>query len=306
MKSRDIFIVVTIILALLLLVTGWWAFSQRSENRQLETHNLRLTNEIGSLEELKADLQNEVDSLEIAYESLSLENDSLTNSLSDAHLKIDKQAKSITKLGRINNASSAEISNLKAEIQTLLEAKSMLENSIVQLQTENDSLRVRTGFLEENLGTAREENAALANLNRTMQNEMDKLTLANFKASAFQVEIEQRKSKATAKSKRAKRILVSFDLTNVPQIYQGVRPLYLVITDDKATPIKLENPISATVSVHGQVNEILAAEAKEVRLEENQRLSFTHEISEKLNKGYYRVIVYTDIGLLGASNFRLR
>lgn len=306
MKTRDIFIVVTVILSLLLLIAAWWGFSQRQTNQQLQSHNETLTKEISDLEELKVELQSEVDSLEMAYESLSLENDSLANSLTDAEMRLDKKDATIAKLNKSSNSSQAEISNLRAEIQALLEAKAMLESSIIVLQAENDSLRIRTGSLEADLGTAKEENAALANLNRTMQGEMDRLTLANFKATAFQVEVEGRKPKVTSKSKRAKRILVSFDLTNVPQIYQGVRPLYLVITNDKATPIKLENPIHATVSVNGQVNEILAAEAKEVKIEESQRLSFSHDLDDKLKSGFYRVIVYTDIGLLGASNFRLR
>ncbi len=306
MKTRDILIVVTIILALLLIAAGWWGYSQSVTNKQLESHNETLTKEISDLEELKVELQSEVDSLEMTYESLSLENDSLSNSLVDAKMRVGRRDKTIKGLKKTSNASQAEISNLKAEILSLLEAKALLENSITGLQMENDSLRSRTGILEADLGSAKQENAALSNLNRTMQGEMDQLTLANFKATAFQVEVEQRKPKVTAKSKRAKKILVSFDLTNVPQIYQGVRPVYLVITDDKATPIKLENPIHATVTVNGQTNEILAAEGKEVKIEENQRLSFSHDLENRLAKGFYRVIVYTDIGLLGASNFRLR
>jgi len=306
MKAKEILIVVTVILSLLLLGAAWWGFSQRSANQQLESHNQTLTQEISDLEELKVELQSEVDSLEIAYESLSIENDSLSNSLTDSKMRVGRRDKTISKLKKTSNASKAEISNLKAEIQSLLEEKQALANSITGLQMENDSLRARTGLLEADLGISKQENAALTNLNRTMQGDIDNLTLANFKATAFQVDLERKNTKVTAKSKRVKKVLVSFDLTNVPAKYQGVRPLYLVITDDKATPIKLDSPINATVSVNGQVNDIQAAEAKEVKIEDNQRLSFSHELSDKLAKGYYRVIVYTDIGLLGASNFRLR
>ncbi|MEL6926433.1 MAG: hypothetical protein AAFO94_20485 [Bacteroidota bacterium] len=79
-----------------------------------------------------------------------------------------------------------------------------------------------------------------------------------------------------------------------------------MITDEKATPIKLTNPIQAEVSVNGQTMQLQAAEAKEVNIEANQRLSFSHDLSEKLGSGYYRVVAYTDIGLLGATSFRLR
>ena len=237
MKSRDILIVVTVILSLLLIGAAWWGFSQRKTNQQLESHNQTLTQEIGYLEELKVELQTENDSLKIVLESLSLENDSLSYSLTDAQLRVGRRDKTISKLKRSSNASKAEISDLKAEIQALIQEKEALISSIAVLQMENDSLRARTGVLEADLGIAVQENATLSNLNRTMQGEMDQLTLANFKASAFQIDLEQKNSKVTAKSRRVKKVNVSFDLTNVPPKYQGVRPLYLVITDDKATPI---------------------------------------------------------------------
>jgi len=306
MKSREILITVTVILSILLLIAGWWGLSQQKANQQLESHNQTLTNEISDVEELKVNLQNDVDNLEIAIESLSLQNDSLSNSLSDSQSRVARRNKTISKLKKSSKSSKAEITNLKAEIEILLEEKANLESSLVGLQMENDSLRLRTGLLEANLGVAKEENAALSNLNRTMQGDIEQLTLANFKASAFQVDLERKNAKVSAKGKKIKKVQVSFDLTDVPQEYQGVRPIYLVITDDKATPIKLENPIQATVTVNGQLNDIFAAEAKEVNVEENQRVSFTHVLSSKLSTGYYRVIVYTDIGLLGASNFRLR
>ena len=85
-----------------------------------------------------------------------------------------------------------------------------------------------------------------------------------------------------------------------------MRPLYLVVTDDKGTPIKDSNPIQAKVVVNGQDMDIQAVKVQEVNIEESQRLSFSHDLEEKLTTGYYRVAVYTDIGLLGASSFRLR
>ena len=161
-------------------------------------------------------------------------------------------------------------------------------------------------MLEEDLGLAREENKALANLNKSIQEEVDRLTLRDFKATAFRVETEKKNNKATAKSRRARRLKVSFDLTQVPPEYQGLRPIYLVISDEQATPIKLDNPIKAQVAVNGQPTDLIAAESKEVNIAQNQRLSFTHDLAERLKSGYYRIAVYTDIGLLGASSLRLR
>ena len=296
-------IVLAIVLALLLLMAGIWGWNQSRQKSQLEVEKQELSSELGSLNELKEELAAEVETLEQQYAELAEENESLSGTLSETQDQLARQ-RSATRAAK-NNASS-EVNSLRAEIQALLEEKSLLETSIFTLQSENDSLRTVTGTLERNLSIARDENASLANLNQAIQGELKQLTLANFKATAFQVEVEQKNSKTTSRSGRARRIRVSFDLTNVPEEYYGVRPLYLAITDEKATPIKINSPIAADITVNGQPMNLQAVEGKNINITDNQRLNFTHELDEKLSAGYYRAAVYTDIGLLGAASFRLR
>lgn len=303
MNSKRALTIIIAILLLLLMGLGYWAYNMNGEKKALESNNSNLNKEINSLNELKNNLSAEVDSLQGAYNSLAEENESLQGSLADAKEKLASKDVSIRK---IKTKATNESKNLKAQIEDLLAFKSELETQITDLQTENDSLKNAMGQLTADLASVRSENEALNTLNATIQEELKRLTLANFKASAFRVEVEKRKPKATAKSRRAKRILVSFDLTNVVQKYQGVKPLYLVLTDDKGTPIKMSNPIQATVNVNGQEMDIQAVKSQEVNIEENQRLSFAYDLEDKLKSGYYRVAVYTDIGLLGASSFRLR
>ncbi len=311
MKTRTILGIIAVLLLLFLLGTAFWGYGLKTEKEQLISEKTMLTNELGAIEILKSDLEAEVDSLESAYFSLADENESLQESLSSEKARVrrrDQRIKSISNaLAKEQTDNGAEVSDLRSQIQGLLASKAALESSIFSLRSENDSLRNATVGLTKDLGKAREDNLAMANLNRSMEGELDRLTLANFKASAFNVEFLKRNNKkVTSKSRRAKRVKVSFDLTSVPQEYQGVRPVYLVITDEKATPIKLQKPISAKVVVNGQSQDIMAAEAKEVNVQKSQRISFTHELDEKLSSGYYRISVYTDIGLLGATNFRLR
>jgi chromosome segregation ATPase len=296
-------IVIAAILAILLLISGWWGWQQSKQKQQYQTERDELNQELSSLNELKANLEMEVDSLESAYTTLAEENESLQGSLAEAQSQISRQRAAVR---AAQNNAAAEVNNLKAEIQALLEEKDILESSIFALQSENDSLRTLAGTLERDLSIARDENTALNNLNQAIQEELNRLTLANFKATAFQVELERRSSKVTARSGRARRIRVSFDLTNVPEEYQGVRPLYLTISDEKATPIEVSNPIRTSVIVNGQEMNIQAVEAKEMNITSSQRLTFTHELDEKLSAGYYRAAVYTDIGLLGAASFRLQ
>jgi len=310
MKTRNILGIIAAILFFLLLGIGFWGYGLKGEKEALLSEKESLTSELLDIEVLKVALETEVDSLQSAYNSLADENETLQESLVSEKARVrrrDQRIKSISSaLAKEQTDNSGTINSLRNQIQGLMSSKSELENSIFSLRSENDSLRNLTVGLTKDLGKAREDNLALANLNRSMEGELGKLTLANFKASAFNVEFQKNNKKVTSKSRRARRTKISFDLTNVPQEYQGVRPVYLVITDEKATPIQLKSPITAKVTVNGQALDIQAAEAKEVNLQESQRISFTHELDEKLSAGYYRISIYTDIGLLGATNFRLR
>lgn len=303
MNSRQGLTILLIFLLLLLFGVGFWGYSNYSAKKSMAATNKELNEKVGDLSSLRDNLEHQVDSLQQAYATLAQENESLQGSMAAAQEKIAAQTATINKYKK---QGSSEAASLKDQIQQLLKAKALLEASISDLQEENDSLRMLTGQLTADLATAKSENEALASLNHTIQDELKRLTLANFKATAFRVEVEKKRPKATAKSRRAKRVLVSFDLTGVVPQYRGVRPLYLVITDDKGTPIKTENPIHAKANVNGQEMDLIAVKQQEVNVVENQRLSFSHDLEEKLKSGYYRVAVYTDIGLLGASSFRLQ
>jgi len=298
------------ILALLLCWTGYKSYSLGSQVTKLEAENKSLTEKVGNLETLKIDLQTQVDSLESQYNVLNEENAALATTVEEEQARVRRRNRTIKKLkaaASTQKSTATDNANLQSQISALLAAKSQLEANINDLQTENAALREKLGIVEASLTQAKDNNAALDALNRTMQSEIANLTLSNFKATAFQVEVEKRRGeKVTSKSRRAKTIKASFDLTNVPQKYQGVRPIYMVISDENSNPIFLDNPIKATVRVNNSDSPIIAAEKKEINIKENQRLSFNHKLAKQLKKGYYRVIVYTDIGVLGASTIRLR
>jgi len=307
MDNKRILGVIAVILALLLAGVGYWGVNLKNDKAALTEVKNNLELELGDMTALKEGLQVEIDSLALAYDDLSFENETLMKAVKDEKSRVARRNTKIKGLEKQKESVAGEMVNLRGQIQELLNTKSALQNSIFALSAENDSLKTVTGMLESDLQIAKEENTKLTNLANSIQEEVGRLTLANFKASAFRVEIEKKKaSKVTSKGKRAKRIRVSFDLTDVPEKYHGVRPIYLAITDDKAVPVKLDNPIKTQISSNGQRQDIIAAEAKEANITGNQRLEFIHELDEKLDVGFYRVAVYTDIGLLGANSFRLR
>lgn len=304
MDSKKGLIILAAVLGLLLLLSLVFNFRQKGQSNDLQQENVETTEELSVMTQLRDDLARQVDSLSQAYQSLAYENESLQGSLSSAQNQLSQAESALSKAKR---SSAAELNDLRAQIQELMSARANLEGSIVALRSENDSLRMRTGVLETDLARSAEENQQLASLNQSVQQEVKRLTLANFKASAFQVDVQQRSGeKVTARARSARRIVVSFDLSNVPAEYQGVRPIYLVISDTNGKPIPMENPIKATVSVNGQNTEIIAVQGKDVNVSGDQRLSFTHDLADRLAAGFYRASVFTDIGMLGASSFQLR
>jgi len=303
MKSKNGFIAAIVILALLLIGTLVWGVGKNTKVKNLEGKNTEVEAALDEMTQLRDDLSREVDSLAGEYDLLASENVELSGQLASSK---DELSNAQSALSRAKRNSASEINDLRAQIEALQGAKAGLQSSISAMQAQNDSLRIRTGVLEGNLALSTQENEALSNVNNTMQGEIKKLTYENFKATAFEISPEVKRGNATAKSSRARRIAVSFDIANVPQEFQGVRPIYTVITDDTGTPISRSDYISTTIQLNGKPQNIMPVERREENISESQRISFAHELENKLDAGYYRLAVFTDVGLLGASTFRLR
>lgn len=303
MKSKNGFIAAIVILALLLIGTLVWGVGKNTKVKNLESDNTEVEAALGAMTQLRDDLSREVDSLAGEYDLLASENVELSGQLAGSK---DDLANAQSALSRAKRNSASEINDLRVQIQALQDAKAGLQSSISAMQAQNDSLRIRTGVLEGDLAQTTTEKEALSNINETMQGEIKQLTYENFKATAFEISPEVKRGNATAKSSRARRIAISFDVANVPQEFQGVRPVYVVITDDTGTPIPRSDYIPVTIQLNGQSQDIMPVETREENIGESQRLSIAHELEDKLNAGYYRLAVFTDVGLLGASTFRLR
>ncbi len=303
MDQKKGLIAAVVVLSILLIGAVIWGFSQKNQKQEAQSENVELEGTLEELEALRDDLISEVDSLQGEYSLLAETNGELQGDLSEAQETIKAKEAAIR---NIKSRNASEINSLRAEIKQLMALKDELQGNIQNLQTENDSLRTAMGVLASDLDASKEEIEQLNNIRRTIEEENDRLTLENFKASAFQVEFEKGNDKVTSKAKKVKTIRTSFDLTDVPEEFQGMRTLYLTITDDKGTPIPATNPIQAKTIVNNQEMDIIAVKAQDVDITENQRLSFVYDLEDKLAPGYYRVAIYTDIGLLGASSMRLR
>ncbi len=305
MNNNRTVVILAVLLLLSLIGLGWfWTKSSR-----LQGENTGFETQVDSLSTLKYDLLDNIDSLQTAYQLIIAKNDSLGVSLEDALQTVAGQNEQLKSLKRQN---SNDKKGLLQQINQLRALKSELEGNIGQLIEENESLRQENSELTEQVETATKRNQELADkssklesANLALQSDLSQLRAKSVRASGFLVDLQTRSSKTTSKSGRVRNLSIAFDVVDVPQEHQGTHTLYLVITDANGNPIASDNPVRKRIEANGMVAEIIAQQAKEVTLEESQRLNFNYPISEKLKRGTYQVSIYSDLGLLGSSNVKV-
>jgi peptidoglycan hydrolase CwlO-like protein len=301
-NSRTYAIVVTVLLALAAVLGFFFWLKSRTyleEKKQAET-------ERQTLEIRKVTIEHELDSLASAYSSLRTENENLQGRVTSSASIIAQKESDIRNL---KNQSAKDVGELRTQIALLESTKKDYEGFINLLRAENDSLKVENQRLTgENLelkGANTQLSGQVQDLAKQLEQQIQKTQSATFKATSFRVWTAKKGEKLTTKARRSREIDVSFDLIDVPEPFQGQQKLYMVITDDRGTPIPTANPTKATVYAPTGPVEIQAQQVKEVALGPTQRMQFHHKFDEKMKAGNYVVAVYCDKGLLGASSFKL-
>lgn len=299
--------IIALLLFLALIGTVIWGFGKANQVTELSEANVANEAEVEQMTLLRDRLAAEVETLSAQYTEVTATNEELQGQLTTAQQELRRTQSAYQRALKVNANDKEVAFEMRKQIEDLITVRSDLERSIRVVASQNDSLLTANTLLKNRLGVSEDENRQLAELNRRMESEIGDLTLKNFKATAFQVDLLQRGGeKLTAKSGRVRRIVVSFDLTSVPAQYQGVRPLYLVITDQAGTPIGGTDIIPVKATVNGQQMDLKPVRSKDINVEDSQRINLTYDLEDKLASGFYRAQVFTDIGLLGASSFRLR
>ncbi len=301
-NSRLYGIIVTVLL-LLSAILGWF-FWNRSQNvmRERKAEQEQYT----ALMQQKLQIEHDLDSLSVSYSDLRTENETLQGKVTSTAAIVEQKEIVIR---QIKNESAKDLAALRAQVTDLQRAKTEYETVITVLRSENETLRNEnqrlTGENEQLKGEKMQLADQVTGLAKQLEDQIRKTQSAVFKATSFRVELERRNDKLTTRAKKARELMVSFDLADVPQQYQGPQKLYMVITDEKGNPIATDNPVKATVYAPTGPVEIMAQQVKAVVLESTKRLSFVHKYYEMLKSGNYVVAIYCDKGLLGASSFRL-
>ncbi|PHI21376.1 hypothetical protein CEQ90_02980 [Lewinellaceae bacterium SD302] len=299
--------IVAILLLLALIGSLLWGFNRSAEVKTVTELQAQTSAELGEMEKLRDNLAAEVAGLSDRYESVVSTNEELQGQLTGAQQEL-RRVQNLYSKAINTNANDKEVAyEMRKQIEDLIMVRSDLERSIRVVSSQNDSLKSANTILRTQLGQSQENNRQLAAMTQQMESEIRDLTLKNFNATAFQIDALRRGGeKVTSRAGQARSVAVSFDLAGVPEKYQGVRPLYLVITDQAGTPIGGTNVIPVKATVNGQETNLKPVETKEVNIMSSQRINFVHELDDKLDAGFYRAQVFTDVGMLGGASFQLR
>ena len=294
-----------IIIAVLLLLSALLGYYLWQKSKTLMAEKERQELEIKTLEKQKDQIAKSLDSLSSAYSDLRTENESLTSRIASSAQLVQQKESAIKELSA---TSTKELDALRAQVEELKKAKAEMEAIVTVLRTENAQLKGENVRLTEENGQLKTDKDQLAgqvtDLAKQLEEQIRKTQSATFKATSFKVEL-LRKDKTTGRARRARDLQVNFDLVDVPQTFQGVQTLYLVVTDENGKPVASANPIKKTIQAPAGPVEIISIQSKQVNIASNQRLNFNYKLEEKLKAGNYVVAIYCDKGLLGAASFRL-
>jgi len=327
MSKLNISSVLAIGLAFAVLLLTNWGFKLSDEKNHFIQQNQDLSEQVNALSELKNDLQQEVDTLMNAYGQAIKENELLEKLLNNTKRKLTKTT---TNLQQFRMESQHAIQSLKQSIQRLVKAKSTLEITIQEKNSTNEVLLEQAGIdratftnimnssenqtlaftaLKKEFAVIQEKRAELARAKAAkrllVKNAAPKPTaVKQLLATGFRTETEMKNGKLTAKAKRVRRIVVSFNLNDVPDDLLGAQELYLVIKDGKRK-LLAKDAETVKVRIKGLLQEIRIVKKRTLELEKSQRVKFKFEVSNRLEEGFHRVEVYTKNGLLGETSFKV-
>jgi hypothetical protein len=303
-KSNSLAIILGILLGLAGIAAVYFGIQHNNEVKEAAIREA----EIDSLIMIRTNLETELNALNLQYSAIAMENDSLKGSLESAREAITKKDEQLRWAQR---KAANDAKAIKAEIATLESSKAELMATVDRLTKENEELKLSNTELQEKLSVSEQQNTTLKGqvsdlemANKLLEKRTGELANSAFKASAMQVGIAKKNDKTTIKAGRVRKFSVGFDLVDVPEEFRGEQSLYLTITDANSVPIS-EGGQKVRVGNANQALVIEALETKKVNVGESQRIEFSHELSDKVKKGFYIFSIYAEKGLIGSTMFQL-
>lgn len=279
---------------------GIWSYSRYHEIKAIrETELVQHEVVLDSLEDVKLGLEQHLDELEVAFTDLRSENGTLATRLA-ATTNIVAQKEALIREIKAKNTRDEKA--LREQVQQLQSVVDRYETIIRVLDQKNAALTAENARLR---GVADSLSEEISDLGIRLESQIRRTMSAQYKATAFRVELERRNDKPTTRARRTRELKIYFDLNQVPRNFQGNQKLYLAITDDLGRPISSERPIDVSIPTERGPVAIVAQASQLQNVIDNQRVEMIYRLEERLKKGTYVAAVYSDKGPLGAASFRL-
>lgn len=289
-KSNNALKILTGVLAIALIALGIYTvkfYNEEKENQEL-------------LEKEKAVIEGELNDLIIKYDEAIAENEGLDSELVAARERIvmlrdsvkDNEA-NLVLISRYRR----EISNLKAEKEELFRVVDSLSNQnrmlITEIDSTNNVLLERTRFSD-----------SLKMQTQVMANKIDQaaqLKLSNLRGEGV-IERNSGRLVENDRTRRIDKIRTCFSITPNALAEAGEKQLYVQVYNPN------NNLVGDQIAVQHEGGVMVYSASTKV-FYENEELDvciLANTLEENLIEGTYKVLVYNDASLVGATTFTLR
>ena len=286
MKRNTLFIVLSILLAILLIGVSVLFYTEKQTNKDL-TEEFQLEKE--DLENQYADFSKQYDELK-----MTVTNDSLSVLLEQEQLKTQRL---LEELRTVKSTNATEIRRLKNELATL---RKVMVGYINQI----DSLNRLTAYQKEVIAdVTKKYNAAsqqISTLSEEKKSLNQKVTLAaQLDATNIVVTPTNKRGKVAKRVKDITKIKISFTLAKNITAETGEKTIYLRIT--KPNNEVLSKSSSNTFNYENRQLEYSIKKYIEYTGEE-QTITVYWDVEEYMEAGTFRIDIFADGNLIGSKS----
>ena len=289
--SKKILIPLVVVI-LLLLGSVFYLFTDLKEQKQVNAD----MQELAALD--KQEMENEYERFALQYSEMKtqINNDSIIAQLTQEQMRTQQL---LEELKQVKATDAREITRLKKELATV---RAVLRDYVMQIDSLNrlnENLRAENSRVHAEL---QQRNTEIAGLSSEKASLSEKVAIAaQLDATNIQLQLLNKRGKATQKLRDCKQMRVGFAITRNVTAANGNRTVYVMI----------QNPGGNTLSGGGTFayeNRTLECSAKRVveYTGEETPVTVYWNVSQMLEAGDYRVSIFVDGSMIGSRTFSFK
>ena len=278
-----------VVVILALIGGGAWLFLNLQQQKKVNED----MQELARLD--KQEMENEYERFALQYSEMKtqINNDSIIEQLTQEQLRTQQL---LDELKKTKAEDAREITRLKKELATV---RAVLRDYVMQIDSlnrQNERLQAENTRVKEELSARNTEIAGLSSEKASLSEKV--AIAAQLDATNIQMQLVNKRGKASKKIKDAKTVQVNFLITRNVTAANGNRTVY----------VRIQNPGGNTLSGGGtfayenRTLEYTMKKAVEYTGEETQVTAYW-TVSQMLESGQYRVSIFVDGNMIGSRTF---